>query len=132
MRINRATHRATISGEGVLEFCRYRHEGTAPSPRGGSSDSARTSLGCFLPHCVVRRLGRTGCGFPPIPRPNAGRSVGHMFNISRTLLALIAAIAVVLFVFSLIASFFPGWVLGIILGIYVIVALFKQQRHPVT
>jgi peptidoglycan/LPS O-acetylase OafA/YrhL len=50
-----------------------------------------------------------------------------MFDVSRTVLAVLAAIALVLLVFGLVASFFPGWVLGIILGAYVVVVLVRQR-----
>jgi hypothetical protein len=51
-----------------------------------------------------------------------------MFSVSRTVLAVIATIAVALLIFGLLESFFPGWVAAILLGIYVVVALIKQRR----
>jgi hypothetical protein len=51
-----------------------------------------------------------------------------MFNVSHTVLLLLAVIAVAMLIFSLIASFFPGWVVAIALGIYVVVALRRQRR----
>lgn len=54
-----------------------------------------------------------------------------MFNVSRTVLTVIAVIAAALLVFSLAASFFPGWVAAIVLGVYVLVALIKQRSGRV-
>jgi hypothetical protein len=50
-----------------------------------------------------------------------------VFNVSRTVLVVVAVIAVAAVAFGIAASFFPGWVAGIILGAYVIVALIKQR-----
>lgn len=53
-----------------------------------------------------------------------------MFNVSRTALLWVALFAVALLIVSLAASFFPGWVLAILLGVYVVVALIKQPSNP--
>jgi hypothetical protein len=49
-------------------------------------------------------------------------------NVSRNILLVLAVVAIGLLIFSLVASFFPGWVVAIVLGIYVVVALRKQRR----
>ena len=52
-----------------------------------------------------------------------------MFNVSRNVLAVIAVIAVVLLVLGLATDVgLFGWVLAIILGVYVITALVRGRR----
>ena len=52
-----------------------------------------------------------------------------MFNVSRTVLAAIAVIAVVLLVLGLATNVgLYGWVIAIILGAYVIAAFVRGQR----
>ena len=54
-----------------------------------------------------------------------------MFSVSRTVLIVVALIAIALLIVSLAASFFPGWVVAILLGIYVVAALIKQRSSTV-
>jgi hypothetical protein len=52
-----------------------------------------------------------------------------MFNVSRTILAVIAVVALVLLVLGLATDVgLIGWVLAIILGAYVITAFVRGQR----
>ena len=52
-----------------------------------------------------------------------------MLNVSRTVLVVIAVIAIVLLVLGLATNVgLFGWVLAIILGVYVIAALVRGQR----
>jgi hypothetical protein len=46
-----------------------------------------------------------------------------MLNVSRKALLVLAVFAIALLGFSLVASFFPGSVVAVLLGIYVVVAL---------
>jgi hypothetical protein len=51
-----------------------------------------------------------------------------MLDVSRKALLVLAVFAIALPGFSLVASFFPGSVVAVLRGIYVVVALIRQQR----
>jgi hypothetical protein len=54
-----------------------------------------------------------------------------MFIVSRAVLLVVGFFASVLLLTSLAFSFFPGWVLAVIIGIYVVVAMIKRRSSPV-
>ncbi len=54
---------------------------------------------------------------------------GRMFNVSNTVLGIVAALAIVLLVLGLATDVgLFGWVLAIILGAYVVAALVMRRR----
>jgi hypothetical protein len=56
-------------------------------------------------------------------------NAGHIFNVSRTVLGVIAVIAIVLLVLGLATDVgLFGWVVAIILGAYVVAALVMSRR----
>lgn len=50
-----------------------------------------------------------------------------MFNVSRTVLGVVAVIAIVLLILGIAADFFPGYIAAAILGIYIVVVLVKGR-----
>ena len=54
-----------------------------------------------------------------------------MFNLSRTVLLVLAAIAIVMLILSLAVSFFLGSIVAILLGLYVADGLTQQRSTTV-